>query len=140
MTHAERVRKMLLSTTLPPWCIRAILSEAYDHGHSAGQDEIDNLAASMLYDFEMHLTRSKDPATPIGFVTVEIWQEGYAATGNASPATLLGSLQVEWGTTFDRALDTYFSLHPHPHWEPATRTVWGCRLFPTRTEAVASHG
>lgn len=138
--YADLLRKRLLSTTLPHWCVRAILAEAWDHGHSAGQSEVDNLACSMLSEFETYLSRSKDPTTPIGFVTVEIWREGYAATCNLSGAKLLGTLRVEWGTTFERALHTFFAQNPDPHWEPATLTVRGCRLFPTRAEAIASFG
>jgi len=70
-----------------------------------------------------------------------VWSEGYNATGENSPAVLLGTADTP---DFDSAVrfvqarsDSPELYHQHDdgHW-----TYWGCRLFDNRTEAVISFG
>jgi len=45
------------STKLPKWAVMFIQSEAYDHGHSAGQSEVNMLTVCMIHSAEDFFSR-----------------------------------------------------------------------------------
>lgn len=68
----------------------------------------------------------------------EIWMEGYAVTGNSSPASFVGKAD---GALFEDAVRAWYAAHPDPVYFDSKRlTFWGCRHFPTEAEARNSFG
>lgn len=69
----------------------------------------------------------------------EIWMEGYAATGEQSPARLVDK---STGWTF---YDAVKNLSDRSHkgkfdWYSGRWSIWGCRLFDNETDARKSYG
>lgn len=52
MTDEDRVKEARANSILPKWCLQAISFIAYEDGHSAGQQEVDNLESDMIGNFE----------------------------------------------------------------------------------------
>lgn len=69
--------------------------------------------------------------------TWEVWMEGYATNGNRGTAEYLGSVEAE---TFQEACDKLAPVKYAAYYDAKRLTVWGCRLFPTGSEAVNSFG
>lgn len=71
--------------------------------------------------------------------TFDIWAEGYAATGNRSGATLMGSAR---GENFKGACDAYAAMNPRfaAYYDPERLTHWGCRLFNNEHDARKAFG
>lgn len=65
----------------------------------------------------------------------EIWSEGYACTGDWSPAFLMG---VEDAETFKEACICRFK--GDKNFDSVRLTYWGCRLFDNETEARKTYG
>lgn len=68
----------------------------------------------------------------------EIWEEGYAATGNSGGAVCLGTFE---GETFAKACKAQNKTRRDPSlFDEARLTYWGCRLFDNKEEAQRSFG
>jgi hypothetical protein len=69
---------------------------------------------------------------------LEIWAEGYSATGDSGRASKVGEAM---GRTFRAAVLAWFSEHPDPvNFDPDGLRLWACRLFPTEAEARQAFG
>ena len=78
-----------------------------------------------------------------------IWEEGYAASGDYSLHQLLGKAK---GRTFREAVNTWVStktkelggikkfIEHYGEFDTIRLTLWGCRLYPTEEEAAKSFG
>lgn len=69
--------------------------------------------------------------------TYEIWAEGFAATGQAGPASLLG---VGKGDTFQEAVRNWGEENCDPNLDIYNLTYWGCGLFDNEEDARKSFG
>lgn len=67
----------------------------------------------------------------------EIWEEGYAITGNEARASFVGR---EVGESFLDACKTWFKKHPVKDYDPERNAVWGCRLYDNEADARKSFG
>lgn len=69
----------------------------------------------------------------------EIWSEGYAATGEAGPATFHG---IYGGLDFKDACTNYAKLDKAfaRYFNPDRMTYWGCSLFDNEVDARKSFG
>jgi hypothetical protein len=65
----------------------------------------------------------------------QVWQEGFRATGESSPAILHGEVEAP---TFRAACAEVFK--GESTFDADTLTYWGCRLFDNETEARRSFG
>lgn len=73
---------------------------------------------------------------------IEVWMEGYAATGQHGCAQLLGIYDVP---TFDEAVEMYnrpsfIRKTPAEKGMDGVWRIWGCRLFDNEIEAKESFG
>lgn len=72
---------------------------------------------------------------------IEIWSEGYAATGDRGFAELLGVVYAE---NFDEAIDKYLSINKvmqtNYRLTDGHHFIWGCRLFDNEADARKSFG
>lgn len=68
-----------------------------------------------------------------------IWAEGYACTGQSSPAFLLGIVEAE---TFEQACVELANTTPEirKYFDQKRNTFWGCRLFDNESDARNSFG
>ena len=68
-----------------------------------------------------------------------IWCEGYAATGESGPATLIGRA---FGKTFKEACENFAEKNKDfKHlFNPDKMTYWGCHLFTNQADARKSFG
>lgn len=57
---AENAKEIRENSTLPKWCLSAISLRAYEDGHSSGQQEVDGIEVSMIYDFEQAMKKELD--------------------------------------------------------------------------------
>lgn len=77
---------------------------------------------------------------PEGLREWEVWQEGYASTGNSSGHVFLGRASAH---TFANACLRVIK-EPHPdleqQYDARKNTVWGCRLFDNASDAARSFG
>jgi hypothetical protein len=69
----------------------------------------------------------------------EIWMEGFSATGESAPASLLGTSN---GDTFKDAVIAFMDTRPDLglQFDTSRMTYWGCRLYPTYKMARKSFG
>lgn len=67
--------------------------------------------------------------------TIEVWCEGYMATGDSAEARLLGKTRA---STLKEACDKLYSNDPS--YDPERMTYWGCRLFDNEDDARKSFG
>ena len=70
----------------------------------------------------------------------DIWVEGYAATGEHSPARFLGKAR---GYNFRSACIAYIDSldeHKRKDWNEDRTAIWGCRLFDNEAAARKSYG
>lgn len=65
----------------------------------------------------------------------DVWQEGYAITGNFAPATFVGSTQAE---SFREAC--IYLLKDDSSFNKDKLSVWGCKLFDNEADARESFG
>jgi hypothetical protein len=65
----------------------------------------------------------------------QVWQEGFRATGESSPAIFHGEVEA---STFRDACIAIFK--GNSTFEESTLTYWGCRLFDNETKARSSFG
>ena len=88
-------------------------------------------------------------------MNIEIWMEGYRATGESGAAQKIGEYQAE---SFDEAVEKYLIDHPDTGSGPRRYTknqftteehyinrraewnIWGCALFNNETDARKSFG
>lgn len=75
---------------------------------------------------------------------IEIWQEGYSATGESGSAQLLGTYEAD---DFDDAVRQYKQAHPSVDVEEYqislykwVYSIWGCLLFDNEMEARKHFG
>jgi hypothetical protein len=68
-----------------------------------------------------------------------VWSEGFAATGQSSPAIYHGTGS---GRNFREACDNLAEKRPEfkKYYDPEHMTYWGCRLFDNETDARRSFG
>ena len=68
-----------------------------------------------------------------------IWEEGYACTGESGTAQFLGSVYAE---TFKEACDKFVAKHPEyrEYYDPEKLAIWGCRLFDNESDARKCFG
>jgi len=70
-----------------------------------------------------------------------IWMEGYAATGQSSPAQFLGAFKAE---NFRNACIIWDSIHNrdkgYGNFDIINLSVWGCSLFDNEADARRSFG
>ena len=69
------------------------------------------------------------------FILYEVWEEGYAATGEGGPAGLVGRVKAR---TFAEACDKLCGSKSSYNSERLS--VWGCRLFDNEFDARRSSG
>lgn len=71
---------------------------------------------------------------------MQVWSEGYQATGNESGAILHG--EVSGATTLKNACAALAEQNPEfrAHYDAKRMTWWGCRLFADESEARQSYG
>jgi hypothetical protein len=76
----------------------------------------------------------------------EIWQEGFAATGEGGPAQKLGEATAP---TFEEAcqrwVDNKKRVTPdfnnrYGEYDPERNTIWGCRLYSNERDARRTFG
>jgi len=67
----------------------------------------------------------------------EIWMEGFRATGDEALASKVGDGR---GLTFEDAVLDYYRRNPDPSFSPDSMSVWGCKLYPTESQARATYG
>lgn len=69
----------------------------------------------------------------------EIWSEGYCASGDSAPATLLG---VCGGDDFRDACINFANINEpfREEFDSKQMTCWGCRLFDNEADARKSFG
>lgn len=60
LESAANAKEIRENSTLPKWCLSAIAMNAYEDGHSAGQQEVDGIEASMIHDFEEAMKKELD--------------------------------------------------------------------------------
>jgi hypothetical protein len=75
-------------------------------------------------------------------IMIEVWMEGYAATGESGEAQKLGEYDV---ATFDEAVDLCLESHPdsvkvHHRSVDGHHTIWGCGLYDNEQDARKSFG
>lgn len=70
--------------------------------------------------------------------TFEIWMEGFMITGGGAKAVRITAGAK--GRTFTEAVKSYYRTHPDSNFNPDTLSVWGCKLYPTETEARKAFG
>ena len=72
-------------------------------------------------------------------VEYEIWTEGFRATGESGKATLMGTSK---GKTFKEACINFSKTDPdfRKFFDKKGLTYWGCRLYPTHSEAAKTFG
>lgn len=74
---------------------------------------------------------------------IEVWSEGYMATGEHGVATLLGIYRAD---NFAEAVERHLQSHPESrkdyHYSilKNSHSIWGCRLFDNETDARKSCG
>lgn len=68
-----------------------------------------------------------------------IWMEGYSATGESAPASILGYAK---GENFTDAVKNFKNENPkHAEYIDLDRlTYWGCKLFNTESQARRGFG
>ena len=54
---ADAAKKAREESKLPKWCLSAIAMRAYEDGHSAGQQEVDDIEMGMISDFEIEMRK-----------------------------------------------------------------------------------
>lgn len=74
--------------------------------------------------------------------TWAVWMEGWAATGQSSPAQFMGRYD---GKNFAQAcsnwnLDAQHKGKDYGTFDPDTLSVWGCRLFDNERDARKNFG
>lgn len=69
----------------------------------------------------------------------DIWMEGFQLSHDdvTTPASYIGNADAP---TFQDAVWKWFCKNPSNSFDEITMTFWGCRLFPTETEARKSFG
>jgi len=69
----------------------------------------------------------------------EVWTEGWAATGEGGPATLLGKAIAP---TFREACQIVITRKKmnDGNWDPKRLTYWGCKLYDSEKAARKSFG
>ena len=65
----------------------------------------------------------------------EVWQEGYATTGNSAKASLIG--KVEAKSFYDACVKL---CSENEYFNKKSLTIWGCKLYPTEKEARKCFG
>ncbi len=71
-------------------------------------------------------------------MTISIWMEGYAATGEWGTAHLLGVFEA---TDFDDAVKQYsYTTESKIDYRGGEYSFWGCRLFDNEADARKSFG
>lgn len=75
---------------------------------------------------------------------IEVWSEGYAATGEHGTAIHLGTYKAD---SFDDAVEMMLEDHPglkgHHHRsisDDSVHVIWGCKLFNNEKDARKSFG
>ena len=70
---------------------------------------------------------------------IELWLEGFIATGERSKAQFLGAYEVE---SFEEAVKQYDKEHPGEikYREGRRPSIWACEVFGTESEARKSFG
>ncbi len=54
---ADRAKRTREESKLPKWCLSAISLIAWENGHSAGRQEVDNIEMAMISDFEIAMRK-----------------------------------------------------------------------------------
>ncbi len=68
----------------------------------------------------------------------EVWMEGYAATGESSPAKYCGSYRAE---SFREAASFWVAEHgEQQYFDETGPSYWGCRFFDNETDARGGFG
>lgn len=70
---------------------------------------------------------------------MQVWSEGFAATGESGGAVLHGEVEA---ATLQEACDRLAERDPsfRAHYDRGRMTFWGCRLFDNEAEARRSYG
>lgn len=72
---------------------------------------------------------------------INLWSEGYSATGNYSPVTFHGSFEAE---TLKEAIQAFKDTLTDPYSisciNVENETFWGCRFFDNEADARKSFG
>ena len=55
---ALAVKEAREGSKLPDWCLSAISMRAYEEGHSAGQQECDNIEIGLIHEFEEAMSKA----------------------------------------------------------------------------------
>lgn len=67
-----------------------------------------------------------------------VWMEGFAATGQNSRASLVGTVEA---TSFQEACEKlYETATDKSYWNKEKTAIWGCRLFDNEADARKSFG
>lgn len=73
--------------------------------------------------------------------TIDIWMEGFAATGQHQKASKIGTYKAQ---DFDGAVKQYMKQHPdRVQWDrygPGKHAIWACRLFDNEKQARKAFG
>ena len=78
----------------------------------------------------------------------QLWQEGYAITGNRDSAQCLGNYEAD---TFNEAVERYVQQREKTDWPDirkpggyafanGTHCIWGCRIYDNEAQARQSLG
>lgn len=66
-----------------------------------------------------------------------IWMEGAKFTGGGFQASYVGAAE---GKDFKDAVRNWFKKNPSSSFDPVYLTEWGCRLFPSESQARKRFG
>lgn len=83
----------------------------------------------------------KNPDTDMK--TIEVWEEGFCATGQAGTANLLGTYKaIDFDDTVKQYYKTFTQKDSYPLkcTDDGVYSIWACRLFDNETDARKSFG
>lgn len=76
-------------------------------------------------------------AQPVATGMIQVWMEGFQATGESSKAQLMGTVKAE---TFSEACQKLSYERTELDWNEQRTKIWGCRLFDNEADARRAYG
>lgn len=71
-------------------------------------------------------------------MTIDLWMEGFAATGQYGQAQKLGIYEAD---TLDKAVEAWVAEDPNrADYMSGTKSYWGCRFFDNEEDARKTFG